>query len=151
MTDPEPTSLYSVKSRNGWCCACSTPTGIESRLALPQVDGFVWQGFLPDVQPGQRYRSVPYTTGPLARQYLLTLRTIVKPALPERFLRATSDETPEAASEDKCRGLMERLGRIGAGNPIARRRGRATAIRNRSNRLSQRHTSASRPVPTSPR
>jgi pullulanase/glycogen debranching enzyme len=29
--------------------------GAESRVALPEVDGFVWHGFLPDVQPGQRY------------------------------------------------------------------------------------------------
>jgi isoamylase len=29
--------------------------GAESRVALPGVDGFVWHGFLPDVQPGQRY------------------------------------------------------------------------------------------------
>src|SRR4029078_2092233 len=29
--------------------------GNESRLALPEVDGFVWHGFVPDVEPGQRY------------------------------------------------------------------------------------------------
>ena len=29
--------------------------GAESRVAPPEVDGFVWHGFLPDVQPGQRY------------------------------------------------------------------------------------------------
>jgi isoamylase len=28
--------------------------GAESRVAPPEVDGFVWHGFLPDVQPGQR-------------------------------------------------------------------------------------------------
>ena len=33
--------------------------------------------------------DLPYTTGPLARQYLLTLRTIFKLALPDRFLGAT--------------------------------------------------------------
>ena len=49
-------------------------------------------------QIGQRVQVVcakydlPYTTGPLVRQYLLALRTIVKLALPDRFLRATSDE-----------------------------------------------------------
>jgi len=27
----------------------------ESRIALTEVDGFVWHGYLPDVTPGQRY------------------------------------------------------------------------------------------------
>src|SRR5215217_4417325 len=45
--------------------------------------------------------DLPYTTGPLARQYLLTLRTIMKLALPDRFLTATSDDAPETASEDR--------------------------------------------------
>jgi isoamylase len=29
--------------------------GKETRIDLPEVDGFVWHGFLPGVQPGQRY------------------------------------------------------------------------------------------------
>jgi isoamylase len=29
--------------------------GAESRVALNEVDGFVWHGFLPAVEPGQRY------------------------------------------------------------------------------------------------
>ncbi|WP_347343666.1 glycogen debranching protein GlgX [Jatrophihabitans telluris] len=29
--------------------------GTESRVTLPEVDAFVWHGFLPDVEPGQRY------------------------------------------------------------------------------------------------
>ncbi|MDT5177410.1 MAG: isoamylase, partial [Mycobacterium sp.] len=29
--------------------------GTETRLNLPEVDGFVWHGFVPDVEPGQRY------------------------------------------------------------------------------------------------
>ena len=36
--------------------------------------------------------DLPYTTGPLARQYLLALRTIVKLALPDRFLVASSHD-----------------------------------------------------------
>jgi fatty acid desaturase len=43
--------------------------------------------------------DLPYTTGPLARQYLLAFRTIHKLALPDRFLTATSDDAPETASE----------------------------------------------------
>ena len=67
----------------------------------------------PDL-PSNRYRQVsrrvralcdkydlPYTTGPLPRQYLLTLRTIFKLALPDRFLTASKDDAPETASERK--------------------------------------------------
>ncbi|VEG45301.1 fatty acid desaturase [Mycolicibacterium flavescens] len=45
--------------------------------------------------------DLPYTSGSLVRQYLLTLRTIHKLALPDRFLTATSDDAPETASELK--------------------------------------------------
>ena len=52
--------------------------------------------------------DVPYTTGPLARQYLLVLRTIVKLAPPDRLLAASSDDAPETASEEKFRsGVAE--------------------------------------------
>ena len=29
--------------------------GTESRITLPEVDGFVWHGFIPNIEPGQRY------------------------------------------------------------------------------------------------
>ncbi len=29
--------------------------GAETRVALPEVDGFVWHGYIPGIQPGQRY------------------------------------------------------------------------------------------------
>lgn len=29
--------------------------GNETRVLLPEVDGFIWHGFLPDLAPGQRY------------------------------------------------------------------------------------------------
>ena len=45
--------------------------------------------------------DLPYTSGSLAHQYLLTLRTIHKLALPDRFLVATCDDAPETASERK--------------------------------------------------
>jgi NADPH-dependent stearoyl-CoA 9-desaturase len=66
--------------------------------------------------------DLPYTTGSLPRQYLLVLRTIFKLALPDRFLRATSDDAPETASEKKLRRLVKGPGQIGVENPIARRR-----------------------------
>ncbi len=48
--------------------------------------------------------DLPYTTGSLARQFLLSQRTILKLALPDRFLTATADDAPETASERKFLG-----------------------------------------------
>jgi fatty acid desaturase len=45
--------------------------------------------------------DLPYTTGSLVHQYLLTLRTIHKLALPDGFLQDTCDDAPETASERK--------------------------------------------------
>jgi fatty acid desaturase len=45
--------------------------------------------------------DLPYTSGSLVHQYLLTLRTIHKLALPDRWLKATCDDAPETASERK--------------------------------------------------
>ena len=94
----------------------------------------------PDL-PSNRYREIavrvralcdkydlPYTTGSLARQYLLTLRTIHKLALPDGLLRATSDDAPETASERKFwagAGSAMRLGGAMAGQ----RSGLRTALR----------------------
>ncbi|MBS1695956.1 MAG: fatty acid desaturase [Actinobacteria bacterium] len=47
--------------------------------------------------------DLPYTTGPFLRQFLLTQRTILKLALPDRFLTATVDDAPETASERRFR------------------------------------------------
>ncbi|MCJ0902599.1 acyl-CoA desaturase [Rhodococcus sp. ARC_M6] len=47
--------------------------------------------------------DVPYTTGSLAWQYLLVLRTVHKLALPDWFLTASADDAPETASELKFR------------------------------------------------
>ena len=71
--------------------------------------------------------DLPYTTGPLLRQYLLTARTICKLALPDRFLLATSDDAPETASEDRFRNVAKRSRIPGTGHEV-RRRGLATAI-----------------------
>ena len=48
--------------------------------------------------------DLPYTTGPLIRQYWDTVRTICKLSLPDRFLTATSDDAPETASEEEVQG-----------------------------------------------
>ena len=85
--------------------------------------------------------DLPYTTGPLLRQFLLTARTICKLALPDRFLLATSDDAPETASEDRFRKAAERSHVAGVGNDV-RRRGLATAILTRGNRRQPRDWSA---------
>ena len=91
----------------------------------------------------QRVRAVcatydlPYTTGPLGRQYLLTFRTISKLALPDRFLAATSDDAPETASENKFRDVDAPY-LSGEGNGDTRRRGLVTAIRSRQARRQSR-------------
>ena len=60
--------------------------------------------------------DLPYTSGSLVHQYLLTLRTIHKLALPDGFLVATCDDAPETASERKfCTGATSATG---SGGPI---------------------------------
>ncbi|WP_069163582.1 fatty acid desaturase family protein [Nocardia altamirensis] len=49
--------------------------------------------------------DLPYTTGSLGKQYLLAFRTIHKLAIPDRFLKATSDNAPETSSERKFAGI----------------------------------------------
>jgi fatty acid desaturase len=70
------------------------------------------------VQPLCAAYDLPYTTGSLFGQYLLVLRTIVKLALPDRFWRATSDDAPETASEEKFRRFVKGQGRVGTGTPL---------------------------------
>jgi NADPH-dependent stearoyl-CoA 9-desaturase len=72
--------------------------------------------------------DLPYTTGPLVRQYLLTFRTISKLSVPDRFLTATSDDAPETASEYKFR-TGDTLHVWGESSGETRRRGLVTATR----------------------
>jgi fatty acid desaturase len=85
--------------------------------------------------------DLPYTTGPLLRQYLLTVRTICKLALPDRFLVATSDDAPETASENRFRNVAKRSHFSGVGDDV-RRRGLSTAILAQSNRRQPKQRSA---------
>jgi NADPH-dependent stearoyl-CoA 9-desaturase len=50
--------------------------------------------------------DLPYTTGPLLRQYWQSFWTIFKLALPDKWLRRTSDDAPETHSEKKFSGEM---------------------------------------------
>ena len=86
--------------------------------------------------------DLPYTTGPLHRQYLMTARTICKLALPNRLLVATSDDAPETASEHRFRNVPEPSDISGVSNDM-RRRGLATAIlAHRDQRRSKMHYQA---------
>jgi fatty acid desaturase len=71
--------------------------------------------------------DLPYTTGPFIRQYLLTVRTICKLALPARFLSASCDDAPETASENKFRNVKKRSD-LPRDTADVRRRGLATAL-----------------------
>jgi len=62
--------------------------------------------------------DLPYTSGPLVVQYGKSWRTILKLALPDRFLRDTADDAPETRSEK----MFEVLG------PEYRQRGLKTAM-----------------------
>ena len=98
-------------------------------------------GFAPDL-PSNRYAEMsvrvrelcekydlPYTTGPLARQYWQSFWTILKLALPDRFLRATPDNAPETNSERRFAETVP-LAKTN-GDTSGRRRGLRTAIRQR--------------------
>ncbi len=85
--------------------------------------------------------DLPYTTGPLLRQYLLTARTICKLALPDRFLLATCDDAPETASEHRFRNAARRSPVSSVDHDVGRR-GLATANLARSNRRRPRGRSA---------
>jgi linoleoyl-CoA desaturase len=73
--------------------------------------------------------DLPYTTGSLVGQYMQTFWTIAKLALPDKLLKATSDNAPETNSELKFRvrdGMRETFGVDPA---TGTRRGLRTAIR----------------------
>lgn len=70
--------------------------------------------------------DLPYTTGSLMHQYLLTVRTICKLALPTGFMSASAHDAPETASENKFRDANTPLPTTAVGDE--RRRGLATAI-----------------------
>ena len=72
--------------------------------------------------------ELPYTTGPMLRQYLLTVRTICKLALPNRWLSATCDDAPETASEKRFR-IVKNGSEVPRDGEGVRRRGLVTALR----------------------
>ena len=73
--------------------------------------------------------DLPYTTGSLPRQYFQSFWTILKLALPDKLLKASSDDAPETNSELKFRireGMRESFG---VDPTTGKRRGLRTAVR----------------------
>ena len=73
--------------------------------------------------------DLPYTTGPLSRQYLLAFRTIHKLALPDRFLLRTADDAPETSSERKFATVSGKVARLRVDSMTGQRRGLRSALR----------------------
>ena len=73
--------------------------------------------------------DLPYTTGSLGRQYGQTFWTIAKLSLPDKYLKATSDDAPETNSELKFRPRTDFRESIGTEPVSGKRRGLRTAVR----------------------
>ena len=70
--------------------------------------------------------DLPYTTGSIVHQYFLSWRTIAKLSLPNKYLKATSDDAPETASERKWADAPAGLFTVDP--ETGKRRGLRTAI-----------------------
>ena len=81
--------------------------------------------------------DLPYTTGSLLGQYLQTVRTINKLALPDRFLTDTSDDARDMASGQTFRTDTAAT-RVQDGAPPGRRAGLRTALRPRAHHVRHR-------------
>ncbi|MGV0736131.1 fatty acid desaturase family protein [Mycobacterium syngnathidarum] len=73
--------------------------------------------------------DLPYTTGSLPRQYFQSFWTILKLALPDKLLKATSDDAPETHSELRFRVREGMRESFGVDPRTGRRRGLRTALR----------------------
>jgi fatty acid desaturase len=78
--------------------------------------------------------DLPYTTGPLPRQFWHTVRTICKLSLPDRFLTASSDDALETASEERFRTVAQQPKTHRPHVVGTQRRGLGTAITDRADR-----------------
>jgi NADPH-dependent stearoyl-CoA 9-desaturase len=72
--------------------------------------------------------DLPYTTGSFGRQYMQSFWTILELALPDKLLKATSDDAPETHSKLKFR-VREGLRESFVDPATGRRRGLRTAVR----------------------
>ncbi|MCG5432405.1 acyl-CoA desaturase [Mycobacterium sp. MYCO198283] len=82
------------------------------------------------------HHDLPYNSASLARQFLLAQRTILKLAVPDRLLRATSDDAPETASERRFHGLPPVAGQ-GLRTALRRLDDRKVSLRRARRRLAR--------------
>ncbi|MBA4020883.1 MAG: acyl-CoA desaturase [Gordonia sp.] len=73
--------------------------------------------------------DLPYTTGTIWHQYMLTFRTIAKLALPNALLSASSDDAPETASELRFNIRDGVQSSFGTDPESGKRRGLRTALK----------------------
>jgi fatty acid desaturase len=97
---------------------------IEHHL-FPDLPSNRYSHIAPRVRALCEKYDLPYTTGPLWRQYAQSFWTILKLALPDDYLKANSDDAPETNSERKFRGSADEASVPSDG----KRRGLRTAIR----------------------
>jgi len=82
--------------------------------------------------------DLPYTTGPLPVQYFKAWRTILKLSLPNKYLRHTTDDAPETASERRFHGDT-----APTYDPVTgKRHGLRTALAQQGRRFARRFVSA---------
>ena len=118
-------TLFSEVAERVELCLFSA-RGKETRVTLPEVDGFVWHGYLPSVEPGQRYGFRVYGPADPARG----LRCNPPKLLVDPYAKAldgpvTWDEAvfgypfgdPEGRNDD---GLGEVRPEVGGGQPVLR-------------------------------
>ncbi|MCF8569910.1 fatty acid desaturase [Gordonia sp. HY002] len=115
--------------------------GPVMRFATGNLSHQIEHHMYPDL-PSYRYEEIgvrvrelcekydlPYTSGSILVQYFQSFRTIAKLALPDAFLKATSDDAPETASELRFavrEGVQQQFGV----DPVTgKRRGLRTALR----------------------
>ncbi|PHV65677.1 fatty acid desaturase family protein [Williamsia muralis] len=72
--------------------------------------------------------DLPYTTGPFLVQYAKSWRTIAKLSLPNKYLKATTDDAPETASERRFKSHPEQRLVAEIDPATGRRRGLRSAI-----------------------
>ncbi len=87
--------------------------------------------------------DLPYTTGSFPVQYAKSWRTIAKLSLPNKYLKATSDDAPETASELRFKSDPEQHLASTRDPRTGRRRGLKSALRG----LRERRRDAALPLP----
>ncbi|MGH3796613.1 MAG: glycogen debranching protein GlgX [Pseudonocardiaceae bacterium] len=90
-------AIFSEAARRVELCLFDSgePDAVETRIRLPEVDGFVWHGYLPGVGPGQHYGyRVHGRYEPDAGQRCNSAKLLIDP-----YAKAVSNAAPDAGSD----------------------------------------------------